>query len=304
MTSKNTASMTVSIALSVAMITGIVSLTGCGSIRTKEDEAKLTVANAFLNQENTIIESELDSGNYDRLLELILNRWEYSVDDFKSEIEQYSHLISPELKMSYINDVIYVEQRLEENTNDNGLDSGLEDYNNKIGFEGVVVEKEYEADPSNQDAWDSLSERDRLSNKVIGYWVNAIPNDAVESVLDAYDNNHLILNKQDGTYQIVENTVDIAGNPIGDNSDILGDTNLADDALGDTNLDSMGNLDDSQWEYDETRGEPEAVPYYRVMKKNVYHDHIVYTCSYNQSVYKYTLEIKDGIVVEVGGKFV
>ena len=65
----------------------------------------------------------------------------------------------------------------------------------------VPDEKRY-ATPEQQAYIDTLSERDNLANKNIGYWLNAIPLDEIDKVLDAYDNGELTLDKENGTYTI------------------------------------------------------------------------------------------------------
>ena len=59
---------------------------------------------------------------------------------------------------------------------------------------------------------DSLSLIEQLERGWIGHWMYAIPDDAMKDVLRAYKSNNLLLDFDNGNYQIVDYKTDVYGN--------------------------------------------------------------------------------------------
>ena len=167
---------------------------------------------------------------------------------------------------------------------------------------------------------DSLSLIEQLERGWIGHWMYAIPDDAMKDVLRAYKSNNLLLDFDNGNYQIVDYKTDVYGNADGENdlsrtidySDMLPEYNNEPVLLGDETVNPDGMTPETAEQDPGLYGEdihdeneyPE-VSEYTIARKDGFANFIVYRViePNTQKQGNFTVVIEDGTVVSIDGTF-
>lgn len=167
---------------------------------------------------------------------------------------------------------------------------------------------------------DDLSLIEQLERGWIGHWMYAIPDDAMKDVLRAYKSNNLLLDFDNGNYQIVDYKTDVYGNADGENdlsrtidySDMLPEYNNEPVLLGDETVNPDGMTPETAEQDPGFYGEdihdeneyPE-VSEYTIARKDGFANFIVYRViePNTQKQGNFTVVIEDGTVVSIDGTF-
>lgn len=168
---------------------------------------------------------------------------------------------------------------------------------------------------------DSLSLIEQLERGWIGHWMYAIPDDAMKDVLRAYKSNNLLLDFDNGNYQIVDYKTDVYGNADGENdlsrtidsNDILPEYNDEPEVIGDETVDPSELYTPETAEQDpglygedihDENKYPE-VSEYTIARKDGFANFIVYRViePNTQKQGNFTVVIEDGTVVSIDGTF-
>lgn len=168
---------------------------------------------------------------------------------------------------------------------------------------------------------DSLSLIEQLERGWIGHWMYAIPDDAMKDVLRAYKSNNLLLDFDNGNYQIVDYKTDVYGNADGENdlsrtidySDMLPEYNNEPVLLGDETVDPSEMYTPETAEQDpglygediHDENEYPEVSEYTIARKDGFANFIVYRViePNTQKQGNFTVVIEDGTVVSIDGTF-
>ena len=167
---------------------------------------------------------------------------------------------------------------------------------------------------------DSLSLIEQLERGWIGHWMYAIPDDAMKDVLRAYKSNNLLLDFDNGNYQIVDYKTDVYGNADGENdlsrtidySDMLPEYNNEPVLLGDETVNPDGMTPETAEQDSGLYGEdihdeneyPE-VSEYTIARKDGFANFIVYRViePNTQKQGNFTVVIEDETEESIDGTF-
>lgn len=166
----------------------------------------------------------------------------------------------------------------------------------------------------------SLSLIEQLERGWIGHWMYAIPDDAMKDVLRAYKSNNLLLDFDNGNYQIVDYKTDVYGNADGENdlsrtidySDMLPEYNNEPVLLGDETVNPDGMTPETAEQDPGLYGEDihdeneyPDVSEYTIARKDGFANFIVYRViePNTQKQGNFTVVIEDGTVVSIDGTF-
>lgn len=283
-------------ALSIAMIVG---LTGCslGGLSDKE-KAKYYRATDLVNSAN------VDYGNtYDKVIVAYFNSG-LNPDKYLADMEGYvkEGLVSQELYDSC---------------------KSYSDYQNSM-VDDTKVEYHTNGNPKTLSTFDPstvFTMIEQLERGWIGKWMYAIPENDMNNVLRAYKNNNLLLDFENGTYQIVDYKTDVYGNVDGENDMSRGlDTSIdpnSSEPLYNSGNDGSLAIDseivesfttpESAEGADETddSGEVKNVTEYTIVKRDAFAGFIVYRMiePKTQSQGNFTAVIENGMVVSIDGTF-
>lgn len=167
---------------------------------------------------------------------------------------------------------------------------------------------------------DGLSLIEQLERGWIGHWMYAIPDDAMKDVLRAYKSNNLLLDFDNGNYQIVDYKTDVYGNADGENdlsrtidySDMLPEYNNEPVLLGDETVNADGMTPETAKQDPGLYGEDihdeneyPKVTEYTIARKDGFANFIVYRViePNTQKQGNFTVVIEDGTVVSIDGTF-
>lgn len=144
---------------------------------------------------------------------------------------------------------------------------------------------------------------EQLERGWIGHWMYAIPDDDMQNVMEAYASNNLLLNFDDGTYQIVDYNTDVYGNTSGKNDMTRKlDQTVNPDATG--IIEGDDGVDEEYQEYMDEKAEEQS-NMYEIVSKNAFANYIVYRVEEpkNHTQNNFTAVIEDGKVVSIDGNF-
>lgn len=146
---------------------------------------------------------------------------------------------------------------------------------------------------------------EQLERGWIGTWMYAIPEDEMSEVLNAYHDNKLLLDFENGNYTIVDYQTDVYGNLNGKNdlSRKL-DLTITDDVY-DNNSEQFEENDEYSEYLEENKQESCKYTKYEILSKNVFAKFIVYNIvdPKSQVSSNFTVIISDGKVVSINGGF-
>ena len=140
---------------------------------------------------------------------------------------------------------------------------------------------------------------EQLERGWIGAWMYAIPEDDMRNVLTAYVDNNLILDFENGTYQIVDYKTDVYGN-------IDKENDLSRKLDSSVNLDAHDIVEGVEEEYAEDDSDiQQEVDRYTIVSKDTFSNQIVYKIiePRAQTESNFTVIIDNGKVVEIDGAF-
>ena len=144
---------------------------------------------------------------------------------------------------------------------------------------------------------------EQLERGWIGHWMYAIPDDDMQNVMEAYASNNLLLNFDNGTYQIVDYNTDVYGNTSGKNDMTRKlDQTVNPDATG--IIEGDDGVDEEYQEYMDEKAEEQS-NMYEIVSKNAFANYIVYRVEEpkNHTQNNFTAVIEDGKVVSIDGNF-
>lgn len=147
---------------------------------------------------------------------------------------------------------------------------------------------------------------EQLERGWIGAWMYAIPENEMNDVLNAYYNNNLLLDFENGSYTIVEYKTDVYGNKDSEN-DTSRKLGLSDGSAYDITTDGEEENISEIDEYTEYIEENQKSKYtkYEILSKDMFANFIVYKIvnPKTQSSSNFTAVIDNGKVVEINGGF-
>lgn len=160
----------------------------------------------------------------------------------------------------------------------------------------------------------SLSLIEQLERGWIGNWMFAIPENDMKNVLRAYKDNSLLLDFENGTYQIVDYKTDVYGNIDGENdlsrtideSEMLPEFNDEPEVIGDfSTAESADEPIDQETTEDTQEDTQENVTEYTILRKDAFANFLVYRIiePNGQKTGNFTVVIEDGMVVSIDGTF-
>lgn len=272
------------------------SLAGCGigGLSDKE-KAKYYRATDLVNSAN------VDYGNtYDKVITAYFNS-ALNPDKYLADMEEYVQdgLMSQELYDSCKN---------------------YSDYQNNM-VDDTKVEYHTNGNPKTLSTFDPstiFTMIEQLERGWIGKWMYAIPEDDMNNVLTAYKNNNLLLDFENGTYQIVDYKTDVYGNVDGENDMSRGlDTSIdpeSSEPLYNSGNDGSIVIDEelaNSFMTPESADESDSsdtvknVNEYTIARKDAFAGFIVYRIidPKTQNQGNFTAVIEDGMVVSIDGTF-
>lgn len=265
--------------LAIMSVVSATIFTGCGILGLSDKEiAKYYQATDLVNAANT------DFGDtYDKVIDAYFNVG----IDYDSNIK----LLEDYCNSGLISDDILNDCKSYKDYTDSMTENFHVDYKTN-GNPKVKTES---------DMSDVFSMIEQLERGWIGAWMYAIPEDDMNNVLNAYYNNNLLLNFDDGTYSIVDYQTDVYGNAGGTNDFSRKLNPEVPDTVYDT--DSQSQED----EYADYMDENDSNKYdkYTITGRSSFSNFIVYKVvnPRTQKSSNFTAVISNGMVVSIDGGF-